>query len=224
MSVTTREKKMALLVFVVCSLLLLLNMGMLLFNAKMMKSIQDTIVEITNKPEPKPEVIAQIVDPFELSKDMEILSSYIQSRNNRIAVEIADRIAWEIHNQAELQNMEIGVICGVIETESTWNPFATSPKGAKGLMQILKEDGVEIDPKCAYDLRYNIQKGVEILKSKLQKSKGNLDLALHWYVGKEDGYTEKVFKHMNRYVAYKTRIATTEENVDRTDEATGESV
>ena len=158
-----------------------------------------------------PVKVVELQDPYQLTKDMEVLSSYIQSRNSKIAREISDRIAWEIHDQAKNENLEIGLICGVIEVESTWNPLATSKVGAKGLMQILREDGIVIDQERVYDIGYNINTGIQILKSKLSKSKGNLNLALHWYVGEQDGYTEKVFNHMARFVSYKTRIAMEEE-------------
>jgi len=70
-------------------------------------------------------------------------------------------------------------------------------------MQIFIEDGIEIDPKKAYDIQYNIQKGIAIFKSKLLKADGDISLALKYYVGGDEDYHKEVYKYLGRYTLYK---------------------
>jgi soluble lytic murein transglycosylase-like protein len=73
------------------------------------------------------------------------------------------------------------LIHALIQTESSFNPLAVSPNGARGLMQlmpvVLEELGVE-DP---FDPRENIMAGTKYLKKLLNRHKGRVDLALASY-------------------------------------------
>ena len=135
--------------------------------------------------------------------DVELLSNYIKSRKSNQPRELCDKIAYEIITQCKLQNISEDVVVGIIEIESMWDVYAKSKANAKGLMQILIEDGVEILPEKSYDIAYNIQKGIEIFKSKLNKSGGNIFLALQYYVGGDKDYHKQVYKYLGRYTLYK---------------------
>jgi soluble lytic murein transglycosylase-like protein len=76
------------------------------------------------------------------------------------------------------------LVLGVIKVESNYNPKAVSYAGAHGLMQInlsVWRDELDIDEKQLYDVGYNIDLGLKILKQYYVESSGNLKRALHLY-------------------------------------------
>ncbi len=132
-----------------------------------------------------------------------LLSKYIKIRKPSTPIEFCDIIASEIINQSKFNGIADDIIVGIIEIESMWDPTAKSKAGARGLMQILLEDGVEIDPRKAYGIAYNIEKGIAIFKSKLRKADGNITLALKYYVGGDKDYHKAVYKYVGKYTLYK---------------------
>ena len=85
--------------------------------------------------------------------------------------------------------------------------YAVSSKLAKGLMMVLIEDGVVIDDKQVFDIRYNLSKGVEIYLSKLKKSDGNIKLALEKYSGNAKDCPSSVYENIGRYMMFKEGIS-----------------
>jgi soluble lytic murein transglycosylase len=67
-----------------------------------------------------------------------------------------------------------------MRAESTFNPSATSPVGARGLMQLMPETagkmvkGKNFDPERLYDPDLNIRLGTRHLKDLIEQYKGNL--------------------------------------------------
>jgi hypothetical protein len=145
----------------------------------------------------------KIVKEVKVDKEIELLSKYIKTRKTSTPQEVADKIAYEVITQCRINNIADDIIVGIIEIESMWNIYSKSKAGAKGLMQILLEDGVEILPEKAFDISYNIEKGIEILKSKLKKSNGDITLALKYYVGGDAEYHKAVYKYLGKYTLFK---------------------
>jgi soluble lytic murein transglycosylase-like protein len=70
-------------------------------------------------------------------------------------------------------------------------------------MQILNGGkGITIDPTQAFNISYNILKGVEIFNEHLRLQKGNLDKALYGYVGGDKWYANDIFKIMGEFSMY----------------------
>ena len=85
-----------------------------------------------------------------------------------------DRIATEQAIPPEL-------IHSVIKAESNYNPFAVSPKGAKGIMQLVPETARRFGVSNTFDAVENIQGGARYLKYLLDIYHGDYPLALAAY-------------------------------------------
>jgi soluble lytic murein transglycosylase-like protein len=73
------------------------------------------------------------------------------------------------------------LVRAVIKTESNFNRWAVSNKGARGLMQLIPETGARYGVRDFFDPQQNVEGGVQYLKFLLQKFNGNLDLSLAAY-------------------------------------------
>jgi hypothetical protein len=73
------------------------------------------------------------------------------------------------------------LIISIILTESRGNPRRVSPKGAKGLMQLMPVVIEQYHVKDPYDPETNIRGGVKYLVDLLEEFSGNLPLALAAY-------------------------------------------
>ena len=76
------------------------------------------------------------------------------------------------------------LVLSIINVESGFNPKAVSFRGAYGLMQVnlfVWKKELNIDKKRIFDIDYNIDLGLKILKRYLIEAKGNLKRALHLY-------------------------------------------
>jgi soluble lytic murein transglycosylase-like protein len=119
-----------------------------------------------------------------------------------------------IQEAAQKFDVDANLIRSVIRAESDFNPSATSPKGAMGLMQLMPETAGDLGVKNAYDPRENVMGGTRYLKMLIDRYDGQVDLALaayNWGMGnlekKPDqlpqetlAYVEKVRSYLNKNV------------------------
>ena len=102
------------------------------------------------------------------------------------------RYKSEIKNHALAYHVNPNLIAGMIQVESGFNPYATSPVGARGLMQIMPATGAGLarelrDRHFSYNELYDpgtsVKYGTYYIKGLLDKYGGNEVLATTAYNG-----------------------------------------
>ena len=86
-----------------------------------------------------------------------------------------------IESAAKQHQVEPKLIRSVIEQESAFHACAISPKGAKGLMQLMPATIDQFKVDDAFDPQQNIEAGATYLRQLMDKYKGDLKLALAAY-------------------------------------------
>jgi hypothetical protein len=123
------------------------------------------------------------------------------ARRYHVAPEPIARLVQEAWTVGQRAGLEPTLILAVMAVESSFNPFAQSPVGAQGLMQVMTKvhnDKYEAygGHLAAFDPVSNLRVGVSVLKDCIGKA-GGLEGGLHFYVGAgmsddDGGYASKV--------------------------------
>jgi hypothetical protein len=87
----------------------------------------------------------------------------------------------EIREAAERYGVEEALIKAVIRVESAFNSRAVSPKGARGLMQLMPGTASMLGVRDSFDPRQNIDGGVRHLRGLIDRFGSDLKLALAAY-------------------------------------------
>ncbi len=110
-----------------------------------------------------------------------------------------DKIADIVYKKSIEYGFKPELILALIKVESGFDQYAISSAGAYGLMQInynVWKDHFKIDPNKLFDIEYNIDLGLKILKYYYDKSGGDMDKALfrynNGYLYKNKSYVKKV--------------------------------
>lgn len=172
------------------------------------------------EPEPvEPNAVARATaaDPKELPRQQAAVVNWL-SRRYRVAPEPVSALVQEAWQIGQRLKVEPTLILAVMAIESSFNPFAQSPVGAQGLMQVMTrvhDDKYEAfgGRRAAFDPVTNLRVGVQVLKECIARA-GGLEGGLRAYVGAagltdDGGYVGRVLaEQMNlRRVAEGKKVA-----------------
>jgi hypothetical protein len=169
----------------------------------------------------EPDAIARATasDPKDLSHTQAAVAIWL-ARRYHVAPEPVSRLVQEAWAVGALVNLDPTLILAVMAVESSFNPFAQSPVGAQGLMQVMtKVHDAKYEAfggsHAAFDPVTNLRVGVQVLKECIARS-GGLEAGLRAYVGaansgEDGGYAAKVLAQQNilRQIAGGARVAIT---------------
>jgi soluble lytic murein transglycosylase-like protein len=119
-----------------------------------------------------------------------------------------------IDEHARRNNIRQSLVQAVIQVESGFNPFARSPKGAMGLMQLMPDTARALGVRDAYNPAENVRAGVLYLRQLLDRYDNNEALALAAYnagPGAVDRHGQSVppYQETKDYMLKVNRIAGT---------------
>jgi len=108
------------------------------------------------------------------------LESHIQTTTRAIPTRIAlyDNLIAE---HAQLNGLRTDLVRAVVQVESAFDPYAHSPKGAKGLMQLMPATAKEFGVTNPYNPVQNVRAGTAYLRQLLNRYDNNEELALAAY-------------------------------------------
>lgn len=86
-----------------------------------------------------------------------------------------------IRRMARAYNVDAALIKAVMHAESAFNPYATSHKGASGLMQLMPATAERYGVYDIYDPVQNVRAAVHYLKDLMQRFSNNYTLVLAAY-------------------------------------------
>lgn len=150
---------------------------------------------------PEPSAIDRVTaaEPKALPKEQANVAFWL-SRKYRVAPEPLSVLVAEAFDIGAKTRLDPTLILAVMAIESRFNPFAQSPVGAQGLMQVLTRVHTEKyddfgGQLAAFDPVSNLRVGVRVLQECIQRA-GSVEGGLRLYVGavSTDGswYIDKV--------------------------------
>ena len=149
---------------------------------------------------------ATAANPKDLPKQQAAVAYWL-SKKYRVAPEPVSALVAEAYEIGEKTKLDPTLILAVMAVESGFNPFAQSPVGAQGLMQVMT--GIHSDKYesfggklAAFDPVTNLRVGVKVLQECIQRA-GSLNAGLKYYVGAanlgdDGGYADKVLAEYAR--------------------------
>lgn len=143
---------------------------------------------------------ATAADPGTLPAAQAAVAHWI-ARRYRVAPEPVSRLVQEAWRVGQRMGVEPTLVLAVMAVESSFNPFAQSPVGAQGLMQVMtRVHDEKYEPfggtHAAFDPVTNLKVGVQVLRECIRRA-GSLEAGLRQYVGaqltgSDGGYAVKV--------------------------------
>jgi len=143
---------------------------------------------------------ATATDPADLPKQQAAVAFWLSKKYN-VAPEPLSALVAEAYAVGAKAKLEPTLILAIMAIESGFNPFAQSPVGAQGLMQVMtkihsdkyEDFGGKL---AAFDPITNLRVGVKVLQGCIARA-GSLEGGLRYYVGaanlaSDGGYANKV--------------------------------
>ncbi|MGE4243894.1 lytic transglycosylase domain-containing protein [Ramlibacter sp.] len=149
---------------------------------------------------------ATALNPKDLPKQQAAVAFWL-SKKYRVAPEPLSALVAEAYEIGARTKLDPTLILAIMAVESGFNPFAQSPVGAQGLMQVMT--GIHSDKYesfggklAAFDPVSNLRVGVKVLQECIQRA-GSVQAGLKFYVGAanigdDGGYADKVLAEHGR--------------------------
>ena len=173
---------------------------------------RDVAMGVTEpEPEPQPQAIDRRIaaNPKQLPRQQAAVTFWL-SRKYGVAPEPLSVLVAEAFEIGQKVKLDPTLILAVMAIESGFNPFAQSPVGAQGLMQVMtqvhQEKYENLGGKlAAFDPVTNLRVGVKVLQECIARA-GSVEGGLKYYVGAgnmetDGGYTGKVLAEHSRLLA-----------------------
>ena len=164
---------------------------------------------VVAEPEPEPALRAVAVHPKDLPSSQAAVAFWL-SRKYGVAAEPLSLLVNQAFDIAHKARLDPTLILAIMAIESGFNPFAQSPVGAQGLMQVMTkihQDKYENfgGQLSAFDPVTNLRVGVKVLQECIARA-GSVEGGLKFYVGAanlpdDGGYTSKVLAEHARLQA-----------------------
>jgi hypothetical protein len=174
---------------------------------KLMSWLQARQIEVTGMVQ-EIDAIARATasNPHELPKQQAAVAFWL-SKKYRVAPEPVSALVAEAYDIGQRTKLDPTLILAVMAIESGFNPFAQSPVGAQGLMQVMttvhSDKYANFGGKlAAFDPVSNLRVGVKVLQECIARA-GSMEGGLKSYVGAasiedDGGYVVKVLAEHTR--------------------------
>lgn len=143
---------------------------------------------------------ATAASPLDLPKQQAAVAYWL-SKKYKVAAEPLSVLVAEAYDIGKRTKLDPTLILSIMAVESSFNPFAQSPVGAQGLMQVMTRiHGDKYQSAggsfAAFDPVTNLRVGVQVLQECIARA-GSLEGGLRYYVGAanledDGGYAGKV--------------------------------
>lgn len=119
---------------------------------------------------------------------------------------VPQQLVRPIEEAARRHTLSPGLLTAVISAESRFDPRAVSPKGAKGLMQLMPQTARRFGVRDVFSVAENLNAGAAYLRELITRYEGDLTLALAAYNAGEGavlraGRQVPAFAETQQYVA-----------------------
>jgi hypothetical protein len=168
-----------------------------------------TAPEVAALKAPAPVEPAAADKPKALSSQQAAVASWI-SKKYSVALEPVGALVAEAFEIGHKVKLDPTLILAIMAIESGFNPFAQSPVGAQGLMQVMTQVHHDKYAKvggklAAFDPMANLRVGVNVLQECITRA-GSIEGGLKYYVGaanleSDGGYASKVMAEHARLLA-----------------------
>lgn len=177
--------------------------------AQLMDWLQDRQYE-ANGVESEPVAVerATAAHPHELPKQQAAVAYWL-SKKYRVAPEPLSALVMEAYEIGRRTQIDPLLLLAVMAIESSFNPFAQSPVGAQGLMQVMTRVHSEKydaygGKLAAFDPVANLRVGALVLQEYIKRT-GSVEGGLRYYVGAanlpdDGGYAAKVLAEHARLI------------------------
>jgi hypothetical protein len=163
---------------------------------------------VLEQPQPEPESVERVTAllPDQLPTQQAKVAHWL-SRKYRVAAEPLSALVAEAFVIGQKTRMDPTLILAVMAIESRFNPYAQSPVGAQGLMQVMtrvhsdKYEGFG-GQMAAFDPLSNLRVGVKVLQDCIKRA-GSIEGGLRLYVG---AVTTDGSDYINKVMAEHLRI------------------